>query len=84
MCEDLARILATTLIAALILAPATIEANSGDFSGGAAIGASYAGVDVAPTNGLIVQGNGWKRLKSPKIWDTKSVPTRLESTNCSK
>ena len=45
MCEDLARILATTLIAALILAPATVEANSGDFSG--AIGASYAGVDVA-------------------------------------
>jgi hypothetical protein len=65
MCEDLARILATTLIAALILAPATVEANSGDFSGGAAIGASYAGVDVAPTNGLIVQGNGWKRLKIP-------------------
>jgi hypothetical protein len=31
--------------------------NSLDVSGGAAIGASYAGADSAPTNGLIVQGS---------------------------
>ena len=38
------------------LFPFLAEANSGDFSGGVAIGTSYAGVDTAPTNGVIVQG----------------------------
>jgi hypothetical protein len=36
---------------------AQVKANSGDVSGGVAIGTSYAGVDAAPTNGLIVQGS---------------------------
>jgi hypothetical protein len=31
-------------------------ANSGDFSGGVAIGSGYAGISAAPANGLIVQG----------------------------
>ena len=44
------------LLAALLFAPALAEANSGDFSGGVAIGTGYAGTDAAPTNGLIVQG----------------------------
>jgi len=38
------------------LFPFAAEANSGDFSGGVAIGTSYAGVDTAPSNGLLVQG----------------------------
>jgi hypothetical protein len=42
---------------ALALAPVSAKANSGDFNGGVAIGSSYAGVDAAPTDGLIVQGN---------------------------
>ena len=46
-----------SVIAALGLAPATAEANSGDFSGGVAIGTGYAGVDTAPTSGVIIQGN---------------------------
>lgn len=45
------------LVASLAFIPALAEANSGDFSGGVAIGTSYAGVNTAPTNGLIVQGN---------------------------
>ena len=44
------------LVALLTLIPVLAEANPGDFSGGVAIGTSYAGVDTAPTNGLIVQG----------------------------
>lgn len=40
-----------------VLASVGAEANSGDFSGGVAIGTGYAGVDTAPTNGLIIQGN---------------------------
>ena len=50
----------TASIAAIViltLAPTFAKANSGDFSGGVAIGSSYAGVDTTPTNGLIVQGN---------------------------
>src|SRR5580704_15910968 len=45
--------------AALVLAliPALAKANYGDFSGGVAIGSSYAGVNTAPTDGLLVQGN---------------------------
>jgi hypothetical protein len=46
-----------SLISALPFIPVSVEANSGDFTGGVAIGSSYAGVDTAPTNGLIVQGN---------------------------
>jgi len=46
-----------TVVVALAFIPALAEANSGDFNGGVAIGSSYAGVDSAPTNGLIVQGN---------------------------
>jgi Chaperone of endosialidase len=45
------------LIALLILHPDLAYANSGDFSGAVAIGTGYAGIDPAPTNGLIVQGN---------------------------
>jgi hypothetical protein len=43
---------------ALTITPKLAEAtNAGDFSGGVAIGTSYAGTDAAPTNGMIVQGN---------------------------
>jgi hypothetical protein len=42
---------------AVMLMPAASNANTGDFTGGVAIGSSYAGVNTAPTNGLIVQGN---------------------------
>lgn len=34
----------------------SLAQNAGDFSGGVAIGTGYAGVDTAPTDGLIVQG----------------------------
>jgi hypothetical protein len=50
----------TALIASIVLLPlfpAPAEANSGDFSGGVAIGTGYAGVDAAPSNGLLVQGS---------------------------
>ena len=44
-------------LAALIFAPTLAQAtNQGDFAGGVAIGSSYAGVDAAPSNGLIIQG----------------------------
>ncbi len=49
-----ARLLA---VYAILLLPHLAQANSGDFSGGVAIGTSYAGANTAPTNGLIVQGN---------------------------
>lgn len=45
------------LVALVVLIPRVSVANSGDFSGGVAIGSSYAGVDSAPSNGLIVQGS---------------------------
>jgi hypothetical protein len=45
------------LVLALLVTPSVTAANSGDFSGGVAIGTGYAGVDPAPTNGLLVQGN---------------------------
>jgi hypothetical protein len=45
-------------VALLLLAlSTTAAANQGDFAGGVAVGSSYAGVNIAPTNGLIVQGN---------------------------
>jgi hypothetical protein len=44
-------------LALMTMLPSIGQANSGDFNGGVAIGSSYAGVDTAPTNGLIVQGN---------------------------
>src|ERR1700722_3693790 len=44
-------------LALVILPKSAAATNPGDFSGGVAIGTSYAGVDTAPTNGLIVQGN---------------------------
>jgi hypothetical protein len=43
-------------LALMMMLPSVGQANSGDFDGGVAIGSSYAGVDTAPTNGLIVQG----------------------------
>ncbi len=49
--------LPASLLAVLLLTSASAQANSGDFSGGVAIGSGYAGVNTAPTNGLIVQGN---------------------------
>jgi hypothetical protein len=53
------------VILALILIPAHAEANSGDFSGGVAIGTSYAGTNTAPTNGLIIQGKAGIGTSSP-------------------
>ena len=49
--------LAISTIAALFFVPGLAEANSGDFSGGAAIGTGYAAINAGPINGLIVQGN---------------------------
>lgn len=46
----------TLTIIALVIIPQIAQANSGDFDGAVAIGSSYAGVNTAPTNGLIVQG----------------------------
>jgi hypothetical protein len=53
--------------AILTLLPVLAEASNpgGDFSGGVAIGTSYAGVDSAPTNGLIVQGEVGVGTTSP-------------------
>jgi hypothetical protein len=46
-----------SVVAALTLVPVLANAsNAGDFSGGVAIGTAYAGVDAAPTDGLIVSG----------------------------
>jgi hypothetical protein len=45
------------VVITVICIPIKADANSGDFSGGVAIGTSYAGVNTAPTNGMIVQGN---------------------------
>jgi hypothetical protein len=53
-------------IIALAVAPTVTEANSGDFDGGVAIGSSYAGVDAAPTNGLIIQGNVGLGITDPQ------------------
>jgi hypothetical protein len=44
-------------IGVLTFPSAALAANQGDFSGAVAIGTGYAGIDAAPTNGLIVQGN---------------------------
>lgn len=57
--------LSLPLIAALMLVPALAAANSGDFSGGVAVGTSYAGVYTSPTNGLIVQGDVGIGVTSP-------------------
>jgi trimeric autotransporter adhesin len=50
--------LALTALMVGVLSPSSVGAvvNSADYSGGVAIGTGYAGVDIAPTNGLIVQG----------------------------
>jgi len=40
-------------------------ANASDVSGGAAIGTGYAGIDTAPTNGVIVQGEVGIGTSSP-------------------
>jgi hypothetical protein len=50
-----------------VLAPAAAQANYGDFSGGVAIGSSYAVTDTAPTDGLIVQGNVGIGTTSPQF-----------------
>jgi hypothetical protein len=53
-------------VIAVALIPRLAEAsNAGDFKGGVAIGSSYAGVDTAPTDGLIVQGNVGIGTSSP-------------------
>jgi hypothetical protein len=54
-----------SVIAALSLAPSVLAANQGDFSGAVAIGTGYAGIDAAPTNGLIVQGTVGIGTSSP-------------------
>jgi hypothetical protein len=54
--RKLARLLICGIVATALM-PTLARANSGDFSGGVAVGSSYAGTDTAPTNGLIVQGN---------------------------
>src|SRR4051794_18113728 len=55
MKKDLPIIL--SVAAAILLIAIDAEANTGgDFAGGVAIGGSYAGVNTAPSNGLIVQG----------------------------
>jgi Chaperone of endosialidase len=51
------RVLLTIAVAALTFVPALAEANSGDFSGGVVIGTGYAGINTAPINGLLAQGN---------------------------
>ncbi len=53
------------IIAVLSLVPVLAHANAGDFSGGVAIGSSYAGINAAPTNGLLVQGNVGIGTSSP-------------------
>lgn len=53
------------VIVVLAFIPALAEANDGDFADGVAIGTSYAGVDTAPINGLIVQGNVGIGTSSP-------------------
>jgi len=62
-------------LAALTILPALAEANSGDFSGGVAIGTGYAGVDAAPTNGLIIQGNVGIGTTSPPEQLSIQTPT---------
>jgi hypothetical protein len=64
MNRTLSTLIVCSVIAAAV-APVVAEANSGDFNGGVAIGSSYAGVDAAPTNGLIVQGNVGIGTSSP-------------------
>ncbi len=51
------RVVTPLVVVTFLLVPVLVYANSGDFDGGVAIGSSYAGVDTAPTNGLIVQGD---------------------------
>jgi len=59
------KLLLVVIIAVLAFVPALAEANTGDFTGGVAIGSSYAGVNTAPANGLIVQGNTGIGTTSP-------------------
>lgn len=54
-------------LALMTMSPSVVQANSGDFNGGVAIGSSYAGVDTAPTNGLLVQGNVGIGTTSPLL-----------------
>jgi hypothetical protein len=53
----------------------TSPINSLDVAGGVAIGTGYAGVDTAPTNGLIVQGNVGIGTSSPSyVLDVSGEP----------
>jgi hypothetical protein len=70
-----------SVIAALILVPSMAEANSGDFSGGVAIGTGYAGVDTAPTNGLITQGNVGIGTTTPLSTLDVLAPVSTKSVN---
>ncbi len=45
------------VVALCALSSSHAYANSGDFYGGVAIGTGYAGVDTAPSNGAIIQGD---------------------------
>ena len=65
----------------LILVPKSVQANSGDFDGGVAIGSSYAGVDAAPTNGLIVQGGVGIGTTSPLSGTALNVNGAFDSNN---
>jgi hypothetical protein len=54
------------LLGLSFLVTTVANANTGgDFSGGVAIGSGYAGVNTAPTNGLIIQGNVGIGTSSP-------------------
>jgi hypothetical protein len=66
---------------ALVSIPSLAEANSGDFSGGVAIGNGYAGVDGAPTNGAIIQGNVGIGTTSPAGTLDVEGGTAAASTN---
>jgi endosialidase-like protein len=61
--QKLSIFLTSTILALVVMSAA--EANTGDFTGGVAVGSSYAGVDTAPTNGLLVQGDVGFGTSSP-------------------
>jgi hypothetical protein len=58
------RTVLTTAIVALAFIPGLAEANSGDFTGGVAIGSGYAGGST-PTDGAIIQGEVGMNLSTP-------------------
>jgi hypothetical protein len=53
------------VIVILTFHPAFATSNAGDFSGGVAVGSSYAGMDAAPADGIIIQGEAGIGTSSP-------------------